>query len=183
MRVLVSHGRVRPPSTANRPPGAVTAESPPLGDGDGVVGIGREQGGFVDRVRRGSARGAVRGRGRSLGRRRRSRRARGGAATLSGVWTNTVGVRPSASQAARTGSHGCQPARVWAGSSVPTNRTTGWSVRARRRRGRCGFWRRAPRSAATRRYRAVEGGGVEADPLDVVVAEQPLDACFELGSS
>ena len=57
-----------------------------------------------------------------------------------------LAIVASATQPARTGSQGCQPAPVWSGSSVPTKRTTGRSVRARSRRGRCGFWRWAARS-------------------------------------
>ena len=80
-----------------------------------------------------------------------------------------------------TGSHGCQPTRVWTGSSradEPHDRVVGerpeasWQVR---------LLAAGASLRAAWRHHAVEGGGVEADPLDAVVAEQALDACFEVG--
>ena len=47
------------------------------------------------------------------------RRASSSAATLSGVWMNTVGERPSRSQPATVPSQGCHPATVRAASSRP----------------------------------------------------------------
>src|SRR6266545_1452444 len=77
-----------------------------------------------------------------------NRRARPRASSLSGVWMNTVGLRPSASQPATTGTHGCQPATVASRSSRPKKRMTGRFPTATVRRGNRGLADHASRSAS-----------------------------------
>jgi 2-keto-3-deoxy-L-arabinonate dehydratase len=80
-------------------------------------------GGWLAQKSVGGPEGIGSGSGSTSGTRARTsswnRRARSSASTLSGVWMNTVGERPSRSQPATTSSQGRQPATVRAVSSRP----------------------------------------------------------------